>query len=277
MQSRIKVNSRISVYAVYAVLTFVVLFPLSWAILGAFKGADELFAFPPTIWPRSPTFAAFLEIFDQGAFLGFVWNTVVVAVCTVLLTVCFGAMAGYAFSRWDFQFKDSALVVLLALQLIPTTVNIVPYYMMMNALGLINSKLGLIIIYTANNIPLTIWLMKGFFDTIPRSLDEAASIDGCSKARTFVSVILPLALPGLSVAGYLVFLASWSEFLIPLVITPSRDVGVVSVGLYGYFVADSAAINVQLAATIIGIAPVIIAYVFAQRYLASGLTAFAEK
>lgn len=265
-------------YIFYPLLILAVLGPLSWALFGGFKNANELFTYPPTIWPRSPTFQNFTDLFVRLNFGGYIWNTVVVAFFTVILTLFFGGLAGYALSRWDFRYKDILLVALLGLQLIPSTVNIVPYYMIMNQLGLLNTLSALVIIYTATSIPITIWVLKGFFDTVPRSLDEAAAIDGCSKWRTYWSIIIPLSLPGLSVAGFLVFVSAWSEFLVPLVIASNRDVAVASVGLFTFFGPDSSmSYPALLAATLVTVIPVVIAYFFAQRYIVSGLTAFAEK
>jgi ABC-type glycerol-3-phosphate transport system permease component len=169
------------------------------------------------------------------------------------------------------------MVTLLILQLIPSTVNIIPYYLMMNWFGLLNTRTALVLIYTATHVPFTIWIMKGHFDTLPRSLDEAAVIDGCSMFRVFWSIILPLSLPGLSAAGFLVFIGSWSEFLVPLVIANSRDVAVMSVGLYSFFGMDSTAYHYAFAASVMSTAPVILAYLFAQRYLISGLASGSEK
>jgi ABC-type glycerol-3-phosphate transport system permease component len=196
----------------------------------------------------------------------------------VLLTLFFGGLAGYALSRIEFRYKDALLVGLLGLQLIPSTVNIVPYYMIMTRLGLLNTLAALVMIYTATHIPITIWVLKGFFDTVPRSVDEAAAIDGCSKWRTFWNIIVPLSLPGLSVAGFLVFVSAWSEFLVPLVIASNKDVAVASVGLFTFFGPDSQTAYTSLfAAALVTVTPVVVAYFFAQRFLVSGLTAFAEK
>jgi ABC-type glycerol-3-phosphate transport system permease component len=265
-------------YIFYPVLLAAVVLPLGWVLFGGFKSSGELFLYPPTMWPRSPTIQNFTDIFTRLEFGRYVWNTVVVSAWTVVLTLFLGGLAGYALSRWDFRYKDVLLITLLGLQLIPSTVNIVPYYMIMNQLGLLNTLTGLVLIYTATSIPLTIWVLKGFFDTVPRSLDEAAAIDGCSKWRTYWSVIVPLSLPGLSVAGFLVFVGAWSEFLVPLVVASNRDVAVVSVGLFTFFGPDSqTAYTALFAATLVTVTPVIIAYFFAQRFLVSGLTAFAEK
>jgi ABC-type glycerol-3-phosphate transport system permease component len=269
---------RRAAYIFYPVLLAAVLMPLSWALFGGFKSSGELFTYPPSVLPRSWTLQNFVDLFTRLEFGRYIWNTVVVSAWTVALTLFFGGLAGYALSRWDFRFKDVLLIVLLGLQLIPSTVNIVPYYMIMNHLGLLNTLTGLVMIYTATSIPLTIWVLKGFFDTVPRSLDEAAAIDGCSKWRTYWSVIVPLSLPGLSVAGFLIFVGAWSEFLVPLVLASSKDVAVVSVGLFTFFGPDSqTAYTALFAATLVTVLPVIIAYFFAQRFLVSGLTAFVEK
>lgn len=265
-------------YIFYPVLAAAVILPLSWALFGGFKHSSELFAYPPTLLPRSPTLQNFADIFLRLEFGRYIWNTVVVAFWTLLLTLFFSGLAGYALSRWDFRYKDAFLIVLLGLQLIPSTVNIVPYYLIMNSLGLLNTLTALVMIYTATHIPITIWILKGFFDTVPRSLDEAAAIDGCSKWRTYWSVIVPLSLPGISVAAFLNFVSSWSEFLVPLVVASNRDVAVASVGLFTFFGPDTpTAFTSLFAAALVTVTPVIIAYFFAQRFLISGLTAFAEK
>jgi ABC-type glycerol-3-phosphate transport system permease component len=264
-------------YLLYGLLSLVVLFPLAWVLLGSFKNPGEIFAYPTTFWPRDFTFSNYTDVINRTALPTYLWNTVIVTAFTLIFTLSLGTVAAYGFSRWDFPFKNTILVTLLILQLIPSTVNIVPYYMMLNALDLLNTHTGLIIIYTAGNVPFVIWIMKGYFDTLPRSLDEAAVIDGCSMFRVFWSIILPLSLPGLSAAGFLTFLSAWSEFLLPLVLANSREVAVMSVGLYSFFGTDNTAYHYAFAASVMSTAPVLIAYLFAQEYLVSGLASGAEK
>lgn len=264
-------------YLLYGLLSLVVLFPLAWVLLGSFKNPGEIFAFPTTFWPRDFTFSNYADVINRTALPTYLLNTVIVTVFTLVFTLSLGTVAAYGFSRWEFPFKNTILVTLLILQLIPSTVNIVPYYMMLNSLELLNTHAGLIIIYTAGNVPFVIWIMKGYFDTLPRSLDEAAVIDGCSMFRVFWSIILPLSLPGLSAAGFLTFLSAWSEFLLPLVLANSREVAVMSVGLYSFFGMDNTAYHYAFAASVMSTAPVLIAYLFAQEYLVSGLASGAEK
>ena len=267
----------VPVYVLYAALAFIVLFPLAWVILGSFKNPLEIFAFPTTFFPREFTLTNYADVIRRTALPTYLINTAIVTAFTLVFTLIIGTVAAYGFSRWNFPFKNTVMVTLLILQLIPSTVNIIPYYLMMNWFGLLNTRTALVLIYTATHIPFTIWIMKGYFDTLPRSLDEAAVIDGCSMFRAFVSIILPLSLPGLSAAGFLVFIGSWSEFLVPLVIANSREVAVMSVGLYSFFGMDSTAYHYAFAASIMSTLPVIVAYLFAQRYLISGLASGAEK
>jgi ABC-type glycerol-3-phosphate transport system permease component len=265
------------IYGLYALLAGIVLFPLAWVVLGSFKNPSEIFAYPTTFWPRDFTWTNYADVIRRTELPTYLWNTVIVTGFTLVFTLAIATVAAYGFSRWEFPFKNTILVTLLVLQLIPSTVNIVPYYLMMNWLDLLNTHTGLIIVYTAGNVPFAIWIMKGYFDTLPKSLDEAAVIDGCSMFRVFWSIILPLSLPGLSAAGFLVFLSAWSEFLIPLVIANSREVAVMSVGLYSFFGTDTTQYHYAFAASVMSTAPVIFAYLFAQEYLVSGLAQGAEK
>jgi ABC-type glycerol-3-phosphate transport system permease component len=264
-------------YLLYAALAFVLLFPLAWVILGSFKNPSEIFAYPTTFFPRDFTLTNYADVIRRTALPTYLVNTAIVTAFTLVFTLAIGTVAAYGFSRWDFPFKNTIMVTLLILQLIPSTVNIIPYYLMMNWFGLLNTRTALVLIYTATHVPFTIWIMKGHFDTLPRSLDEAAVIDGCSMFRVFWSIILPLSVPGLSAAGFLVFIGSWSEFLVPLVIANSKDVAVMSVGLYSFFGSETTAYHYAFAASVMSTAPVILAYLFAQRYLISGLASGAEK
>ncbi len=272
-----KVVGNVVTYLLYALLALVILLPLAWVLLGSFKNPSEIFAYPTTFFPRDFTWSNYADVIRRTSLPTYLGNTAIVTLFTLFFTLGLGMLAAYGFSRWDFRFKNVVLVTLLILQLMPSTVNIIPYYLTMDALGLLNTRVALIIIYTATNIPFTIWIMKGFFDTLPRSLDEAAVIDGASSLRVFRSIIAPLSLPGLSAAGFLVFLSSWSEFLVPLVIARSRDVAVMSVGLFSFFGSDTTAYHYAFSASIMSTLPLLIAYLFAQEYLVSGLASGAEK
>jgi len=264
-------------YAACLLLVLIVLFPLSWVLFGSFKSPSEIFAYPPSILPQQPTLQNYSEVITRTGLPVYMMNTTIVTVVTVVLTLFFGSMAAYGFSRWNFRFKNVLLVTLLIFQLIPSSVNIIPFYLMASWADMLNSRITLIAIYSATQIPFVIWIMKGIIDSIPRSLDEAAIIDGCSWARVFFSIILPLSLPGLAASGFLVFLHSWSEFVLPLVLAGSNDVAVVSVGIYRFFGMDTSAYNYAFAASVLSSLPVLIGYLFAQEFLVSGLTKGSDK
>jgi ABC-type glycerol-3-phosphate transport system permease component len=203
---------------------------------------------------------------------------VIVASLTTVCVLILASVAAYGFSRWTFRFKEVVLVSLLVCQLIPTATTIIPYYLMMSGLGLLNSHAGLVIIFSATHAPFAIWILKSQFDSIPIALDEAAAIDGSSRLRTLFSIILPLSLPGLGAAGCLTFITVWAEFLIPLVIAGTQDTTLASVGLFGLFGQDTTTyFNRLFAATAVVVVPVVILYIFAQEQFIAGLSGGAEK
>lgn len=264
--------------ALYALIVLVVMLPLSWALFGSFKPQAEMFAYPPTLLPREFSLEGYFEVLRRTRIPDFMVNSLIVTMATTVLALAFASVAAYGFSRWDFRYKNFILVALLVCQLIPASVTIIPYYLMMNQLDLLNTHAGMIIIFTATSIPFALWILKGTFDTIPRSLDEAAIIDGASRFRVLRMVIMPLSLPGLGAAACLTFITTWAEFLVPMVIANSPDTTLVSVGIYNLFGRDSATFYNQLfAAATLATAPVIIVYLLAQEQFVSGLTGGAEK
>lgn len=265
---------------VYGLSTAVLLFalgPLSWVILGSLKPPAEIFQTPLSFLPEEPTLQNYADVLRRTDLGRYLTNSAIVAAGALVITLALASVAAYGFSRYDFRFKQPILVGMLVLQLMPSTVNVVPLYVMMNSFGLLNTRTALVLLYAASSVPFAIWILKGFFDTLPRSLDEAASIDGATRWYTFVRVILPLSLPGLSAAAFLSFLASWGEFLIPLVVANSRDVAVMSVGIYTFFGDETAAYHHAFSASVMATAPAVLLYLFAQKYLMSGLAQGAEK
>jgi ABC-type glycerol-3-phosphate transport system permease component len=262
----------------YVLIVPFALLPLTWAILGSFKAQSEIYSFPPTLLPREFSLDAYALVLTSTRIPGYVWNSVIVASLTTVCVLILASVAAYGFSRWTFRFKEVVLVSLLVCQLIPTATTIIPYYLMMSGLGLLNSHAGLVIIFSATHAPFAIWILKSQFDSIPIALDEAAAIDGSSRLRTLFSIILPLSLPGLGAAGCLTFITVWAEFLIPLVIAGTQDTTLASVGLFGLFGQDTTTyFNRLFAATAVVVVPVVILYIFAQEQFIAGLSGGAEK
>jgi ABC-type glycerol-3-phosphate transport system permease component len=272
MVFNIRTKTKFGIYATYLLLGVIVLFPTAWVLFGSLKPTNELFAFPATFIPREFTLENYVTVFRRTPMSLYLKNTFFVAIITVIGSLLLAAPASYGFSRYEFRLKYPLLIGMLGLQLIPSTVNIIPYYVMLSRLNLLNSLTGLILIYISGRIPFSIWILKGFFDSLPESLIDAAKVDGCSPTRTFWSIMLPLSLPGLGAAGFLSFLAAWGELLIPLIVASSRDVAVVSVGLYTFFGEDVTAYNQLFAATIVAVLPILAMFFLSQETFVSGLT-----
>lgn len=264
--------------ALYALLVTVVLLPLSWAFFGSLKPQSEIFAYPPSFLPRDFSLEAYAEILSRTQIPRFLLNSIVVTLATTVLVILFASVAAYGFSRWPFRGKNAVMVALLVCQLIPSGVTIIPYYLMMNQLNLLNTHAGLVLVFTATHIPFALWIIKGQFDAIPTSLDEAAIIDGASRLRILVTVVMPVGVPGIGAAACLTFITVWAEFLIPMVLANAPETTLVSVGLYNLFGRDSTTFYNQLfAAAVLATTPVVIAYLVAQEQFISGLTGGAEK
>lgn len=262
----------------YTLIVLFVMLPLSWAFFGSFKPQSEIFAYPPTFLPRDFGFSAYAEILSRSQIPTFLTNSIIVTLATTVCVLIVAAIAAYGFSRWQFRYKSAIMVGLLVCQLIPSGVTIIPYYVMMNQLHLLNTLSGLVLVFTATHIPFALWILKGHFDTVPTTLDEAAIIDGASRFRILWTVIIPVSVPGIGAAACLTFITVWAEFLVPMVLANAPETTLVSVGLYNLFGRDSTTFYNQLfAAAALATAPVIIAYLIAQEQFISGLTGGAEK
>lgn len=263
---------------IYGLILLYVMLPLSWALFGSLRPQREIFAYPTSFVPREFSFTAYVDILTRTQIPQYLINSLIVTIATTLLVLLFASVAAYGFSRWNFRHKNAVMVALLVCQLIPSGVTIIPYYLMMNQLNLLNTHAGMILVFTATHIPFALWILKGQFDSIPTTLDEAAIIDGASRLRVLWMVILPVSLPGMGAAGCLTFITVWAEFLVPMVLANSPETTLVSVGLYNLFGRDSTTFYNQLfAAATLATVPVVIAYLVAQEQFISGLTGGAEK
>lgn len=262
----------------YLLIVFIAMFPLSWALIGSLKPNSELFEFPPKLLPSSLDLGAFVNVITRTKIPFFLLNSIIVTTITTATVLIVASIAAYGFSRWDFRFKNVLMIGLLVCQLIPAGVTIIPYYLMMNQLGLLNTHAGLVLVFTATHVPFAMWIMKGHFDSLPMALDEAAIIDGASRFQILWTIILPISLPGLGAAGCLTFITVWAEFLVPLVLASSPESTLISVGLFNMFGRDSSTFYNQLfAAATLATAPVLIAYLVAQEQFIAGLSQGAEK
>lgn len=204
-------------------------------------------------------------------------NSLIVALGTTLVGLLLAIPAGYAFSRYRFAGRKGAMFVFMLIQMFPGIVILVPYFMVMKTLGLLNTSIGLIIAYSVTALPLCVWMLKGFFDAVPRALEEAALLDGCTQVGVFVFVVLPLSLPAVAITALFSFLTAWNEFLLALVFNTSNDSYTLPVGLASMIPATGQLWGDFAAASIIVSIPVVVLFVLFQRALIQGLSAGSVK
>ncbi|HSP77961.1 MAG TPA: sugar ABC transporter permease [Myxococcaceae bacterium] len=271
--------------------TLFTLYPILWVMTIAFSGnqslaiatlpeaptvMDRLRAITP--WPETWSFSNFVSVMTDQPFAKWMLNSVVVALGTTVLGVFLACTAAYAFSRFKFPGQRAGLMAFLVSQMFPGTLMLIPLYIILvQWLGLGSSRLGLIIVYATTSIPFSVWMLKGYFDTIPKDLEEAALMEGASVGRIFWTIILPLAKPAVAVTALFSFMTAWNEFILAATFMDQEEMYTAPVGLrffvggfsqqWGYFAAGSIIVSV----------PVVFLFLYLQKYLVSGLTAGSVK
>jgi multiple sugar transport system permease protein len=249
------------------------------AVLSAKRRIEILTQVPPTLsfdW-RTISTTYHTVLFTQGM-LNFVANSIVVVGAATLLALVIGTPAAYAFSRLPFRGKDNIANTILSLRFMPPIAVAIPLFLMIKAVGLRDTHLGLILPYVAFSLPLVVWIMVGFFDEIPREIDEAALVDGCSHLGVLWRVLLPVVRPGLVVAALFSAIFIWNEFLVALYVIDSRTLETISLGAATQVSAQRPIDwNVAAAVGVVTVIPILIFSVFVQRYIVRGLTAGAVK
>lgn len=252
-------------------------FPALWMLVSSVKPNTEIFAYPPTFFPEVFTLDAYIEIVTKPEKLKFFANSYAVAFAVVLLTLFAGIMAGYALSRFDFPFKRALSVVVISIQAVPPITLLIPYFALVVWLKLYDNLWALILTYMVATLPYAILMMTGYFNTIPRELDEAVKVDGGGTMRALWRVLVPVARPGIVAVGAYTFMVAWNEFLFALTLTQSRENRTVPVGIQLLMGEHSFKWNEMLAMSVLGCIPVLILFLLFQRQFVSGMTAGAVK
>jgi ABC-type glycerol-3-phosphate transport system permease component len=269
----VRTLGRIYLYLSVIVLMVVVAFPLFWMIGSSFKPKTELYAFPPTFFPRVFTLDNYIELLTHTSFLTYFKNSLIVAGGSTLLSMVIGSCGGYALSRFRYPgFHLFARTTLLAYML-PSIMLVIPLYVFMGDLGLVDTLRGLIVTNTTFTLPFTLWLLRAYFSTIPVELEEAAMIDGCTRFQAFWKLILPLAAPGIVATSIFAFTNSWNEFLYSLVFIHSDSLRTLPPGMATFIKTDTVyQWGVLMAAAVLITVPVLLFYLIIQRNLVVGLT-----
>jgi multiple sugar transport system permease protein len=254
----------------------VIVFPYYWMIASSLEGTS-IFEWPPKLFPSTISFASFEQVIKERPIGIWFRNTFIVASSTAVFCALVSINAGYALSRFRNRFNALFGLVILFTQMLPATLLAVPLYVIYRQLGMFNSLVGVAIGDTVFILPLAIWLMKGFFDSIPSDLEAQAQVDGCTRLGAFYRITLPLALPGLVVVTVFAFMAGWDEFFLARTLITSQSKWVLSVGLTSFETQYSIAWSELMAAAALFALPAALFFLLVQRYLIQGLTGGAVK
>jgi len=266
----------VALHGTLIVATFISLFPVLWVLLSSIKPPSEIRRSEITLF-ASPTLENYRKVLFDTNFPTWFLNSVIVAAFTMVIGIAMAASAGYALSRFNFPGKRGLMWVFLLTQMFPVAILIVPIYTIMANLGLIDTKASLVIAYCTVAVPFCAWMLRGYFDTIPRELDEAAALDGLGPFGTFYRVILPLARPGLAVTAFYTFLTAWGEVAYAIAFMQSDDHYTLGAGLQQFVPQFSPRWDLLTAGAVLITIPAAIVFFFAQKHLVAGLTAGGTK
>lgn len=266
------------IYVGYVVVTLLYAFPLLWVLSMSFKSVEDLFSVPPSLIPKEFMFENYAYVLDRVNIFQYFINSGKIVASTVIFTLLLAVPAAYALSRFKFKMKRFSLITILIVQMISPLILLVPIYRAILSLDLVNNFWAMILVYVAVEVPFATWFMKGYIDTLPYELDEAATIDGCSRLQLLRKVLLPLMVPGLVSVGFLVAVQSWSHYLIPLTLINDPELFPISVGIANLqSTSDTISTHYLAAGCMIAILPVIILFIVLQRYVVASLTGGAVK
>jgi multiple sugar transport system permease protein len=270
---------KIVIYAIYILTALFFLYPLFWVLSISFKTVPELFQFPPKVLPKTFQFDNYKHVFENTLILRYLRNTLILVGATVVGTLIISIPAAYGFSRYRFKKKDNMMFGVLIFQMMSPLIVAIPLYNYLAKLGLLNNIWIIILVYIALRVPFTTWYLKGYFDTIPKELDEAAKVDGCSRMKTIWSVIIPVTIPGIISAVILNAMSAWSQFIIPFILMDKGNMLPLSVGIVNLQSSAGGGITTHYlaAACVVSVVPMVILYVIFQRFIVSALTAGSVK
>lgn len=255
----------------------VMVIPFLYMISAALTPNLYVIQYPPELIPSNASLDNFVKAWQANNFQQYFLNSALVSITATIITVMFAAMAAYAFARFDFKGKEVIFFAFLAVMMVPTTILIVPQFLLMKNLGLRNSLGGLILIYSATSIPSGIFLLRGFFEQLPKELEEAALLEGANYFTTFTKIMLPLSAPGLATVSIFSFMGFWDEFIMALTFIDEPAKRTLPIAIALFQGQHGTQWGLVFAASLIALIPVIIVFFSLQKYFAGGITAGAIK
>lgn len=264
-------------YVYLTILSIVAIFPLVWIILSSVKSKGELAGSPTSFLPQTFTFENYQTVFGQLGFGRNVLNSVMIAGATTLIAITISALGAYGVVRFFPKFGKVLTRVLITTYMFPPILLAVPYSIIMGKLGLINNRLGLIIVYLSFSVPYAVWLLVGFFETVPLEIEEAAQVDGAGKFQVFGQVVLPIVAPGIVAVAIYTFINAWNEFLYALIMTNSSEKMTVAMALKSLEGQEVLDWGVMMAASAVVVIPSVVFFMLIQKRIAGGLAQGAVK
>jgi arabinogalactan oligomer/maltooligosaccharide transport system permease protein len=247
-------------------------FPLLRIVTMSVRPGDKLFTTEFELVPENATLSHYVGVFYETGFFTWLFNSLIITILTALIGVCLAATAAYALSRYRFPMRGSVLIFLMATQMMPVIMLLLPLYFMLQKLGLIDTYAGVIVAYSVTTLPFCVWLLKGYFDTVPRSLEEAAQVDGLTAIGSFWRVVLPLSTPALAIAMLYSITQAWNEYIVARVVLQSSELYTWPLGLFELQGEYSARWGMFAAASVAVSIPVVGVFLYSSRWLLSGMT-----
>lgn len=265
-------------FVVLAFFALIVLFPFFWILSTSLKGSQaEIYAFPVKYWPDTPSLVNYEAMLTKGNFGRYFLNSLLVSSVAAVFAVGLGILAGYVIARYRFRGKSVILFIYLFTQMIPMFLMLAPLYQLMSRFGLINNIWALVILYTNMMIPFSVVTLRGFFQGVPQSLEEAAQIDGCGRLSALFRVVLPVMLPGIASTFIFAFINSWNELFAAVMFIDVDELRTIPVALNALILKYDIKWGEMSAGVVMSILPTIVLFSFCQKYMAEGLTAGAVK
>ncbi len=276
MRNKKYFNKFIIYFLVILLLMFVVV-PLLWTVICSLKPARNILKYPPTVLPEKIVFEQYINLLKRTNFLQYFFNSLFVGLISTAITLLIATPAAYSVTRFDYRGRDIITILLLFSYMVPLLLLGIPLFIIMNRIGLINTRISLIIAYVAFSLPFSMWMLRAFFLSVPESLEEAALIDGANRLQALTKIVLPLVKPGLISSGIFVFILVWNEYTLALLFINSESLKTLPIGIAAFMGTTSYQWGNILSSIVLMNIPVIIIFMFVQKALVRGFLVGATK
>ncbi|MGO1385756.1 MAG: carbohydrate ABC transporter permease [Arachnia sp.] len=255
----------------------ITLFPLYWIALTSFKPASQIAEYPVRYWPREFSLENYTSLFEKSQFGSYLFNSIIVSSAAALVATTIALLSAYVLARFSFRGKGAIMMAFLVTQMIPAFIALGPLYQMFTRLGMVDNRFGLVLVYVAMSIPFSAIMLRGFFDNVPESLEEAAMVDGCSRFTALWRILVPVMTPGIIATFIFNFVNSWNELFLAVTLINTDSRKTVPTALNGFISSFNIEWGPMSAAAVLTILPTMVLFAFASRWIVAGLTAGATK